>query len=40
VYTDPAAIGITPAGVAVVDMCDGLDLTQLQALTTVPLRMA
>jgi 3-oxoadipate CoA-transferase beta subunit len=40
VYTDLAVIDITPAGMAVVDLCDGLDLTQLQALTAVPLRTA
>jgi 3-oxoadipate CoA-transferase beta subunit len=37
VYTDLAVIDTTPTGVAVVDMCDGLDPTLLQALTAEPL---
>jgi 3-oxoadipate CoA-transferase, beta subunit len=40
VYTELAVIDITPAGMTVVDLCDGLDLLQLQALTAVPLRSA
>ena len=38
VYTDLAVLDITPAGVQVLDLCEGLDLAQLQALTAVPLR--
>ncbi len=38
--TNPAVIDITPAGVAAVGLCEEMDLKQLQALTTVPLRMA
>lgn len=37
VYTDLAVIDVTQAGLAVVDMCDGLSFEALQALTAVPL---
>jgi 3-oxoadipate CoA-transferase beta subunit len=37
VYTDLAVLDITPAGVQVVDLCDGLSAAALQALTAVPL---
>jgi 3-oxoadipate CoA-transferase beta subunit len=37
VYTDLAVLDITPAGVQVVDLCDGLSASALQALTAVPL---
>ena len=40
VYTDLAVLDITPAGVQVVDLCDGLDMAQLQVLTAVPLLVA
>jgi len=38
VYTDLAVIDITPTGLTVMDMCDGLSLATLQSLTAVPLR--
>jgi 3-oxoadipate CoA-transferase, beta subunit len=37
VYTDLAVLDITPAGVTVLDLCDGLSAAALQALTAVPL---
>ena len=37
VYTDLAVLDITPAGIAIVDMCDGLSIEALQSLTAVPL---
>jgi 3-oxoadipate CoA-transferase beta subunit len=37
VYTDLAVLDITPAGVQVVDLCEGLSTAALQALTAVPL---
>jgi 3-oxoadipate CoA-transferase beta subunit len=37
VYTDLAVLDITPAGVQVLDLCDGLSTAALQALTAVPL---
>ena len=37
VYTDLAVLDITPAGVQVLDLCDGLSAAALQALTAVPL---
>jgi len=37
VYTDLAVIDLGPRGVRVVEMCDGLEMMQLQALTAVPL---
>jgi 3-oxoadipate CoA-transferase beta subunit len=37
VYTDLAVLDITPVGVQVVDLCDGLSTAALQALTAVPL---
>jgi 3-oxoadipate CoA-transferase beta subunit len=40
VYTDLAVIDLGPQGPSVVEMCEGMDLAQLQALTAVPLRVA
>lgn len=40
IYTDLATIDVTPDGLRVVDMVDGLTLAELQALTGVPLAMA
>ena len=37
VYTDLAVVDLGPQGAHVVEMCDGLALAQLQALTAVPL---
>jgi 3-oxoadipate CoA-transferase, beta subunit len=37
VYTDLAVLDITPAGVRVLDLCEGLSTAALQALTAVPL---
>jgi 3-oxoadipate CoA-transferase beta subunit len=37
VYTDLAVMDLGPRGVRVVEMCNGLELVQLQALTAVPL---
>ncbi len=37
VYTDLAVLDITPAGVQVVDLCEGLSAETLQSLTAVPL---
>jgi 3-oxoadipate CoA-transferase, beta subunit len=37
VYTDLAVMDITPAGVQVLDLCNGLSAAALQALTAVPL---
>src|SRR5258706_140850 len=37
IFTDLAVIDVTPQGLAVVDMADGLDLNELQRLTGVPL---
>jgi len=37
VYTDLAVLDITPVGVQIVDLCDGLSTAALQALTAVPL---
>ncbi len=37
IFTDLAVIDVTPHGLAVVDMADGLDLNELQRLTGVPL---
>jgi 3-oxoadipate CoA-transferase beta subunit len=37
VYTDLAVLDITPAGVQVVEMCDGLSFEPLQSVTAVPL---
>jgi 3-oxoadipate CoA-transferase beta subunit len=37
VYTDLAVLDITPVGVQVVDLCDGLSAQALQSLTAVPL---
>jgi 3-oxoadipate CoA-transferase beta subunit len=37
VYTDLAVLDITPAGVQVLDLCNGLSAAALQALTAVPL---
>jgi 3-oxoadipate CoA-transferase beta subunit len=38
VYTDLAVIDLGPKGAAVVEMCEGMDLARLQAVTAVPLR--
>jgi 3-oxoadipate CoA-transferase beta subunit len=38
VYTDLAVIDLGPQGATVIEMCDGLDLAGLQALTALPLR--
>ena len=38
IFTDLAVIDVTPQGLAVVDMADGLDFNELQRLTGVPLR--
>ena len=38
VYTDLAVIDLGPQGAAVVEMCEGMDLARLQAVTAVPLR--
>jgi 3-oxoadipate CoA-transferase beta subunit len=40
VYTDLATLDITPDGMQVVDMVEGLDLAELQRLSGVPLRLA
>jgi 3-oxoadipate CoA-transferase, beta subunit len=40
IYTDLATIDITPQGLAVVDMVDGLDLAELERLSGVPMRAA
>lgn len=40
IYTDLATIDITPEGLRVRDMVEGLTLAELQALTGVPLTMA
>ena len=40
VYTDLAVIDLGPGGATVVEMCEGLTLTALQAVTAVPLRVA
>lgn len=40
IYTDLATIDVTPDGLRVIDMVDGLTLAELQALTGVPLAMA
>jgi 3-oxoadipate CoA-transferase beta subunit len=37
IYTDLAVLDITPAGVQVVDLCEGLSAETLQSLTAVPL---
>jgi 3-oxoadipate CoA-transferase beta subunit len=37
IYTDLAVLDISPAGVRVVDMAEGLSLDELQAATGVPL---
>lgn len=37
IYTDLAVLDITPAGVRVVDLCEGLSTATLQSLTAVPL---
>jgi len=38
IFTDLAVIDVTPAGLKVVDVVDGLSLDELQAATGVPLR--
>jgi 3-oxoadipate CoA-transferase beta subunit len=40
IYTDLAVIDVTPTGLEVVEMVDGLALDELQRLTGVPLRRA
>ena len=40
IYTDLATIDITPQGLRVVDMVDGLTLEALQEMTGVPLQRA
>ncbi len=40
VYTDLATIDITPQGLRVIDMVDGLSLAELERLSGVPLRLA
>jgi len=40
VYTDLATIDITPHGLRVIDMVEGLDLAELQRLSGVPLQLA
>ncbi len=40
IYTDLATIDVTPQGLRVVDMAEGLTLDELQTLTGVPLAMA
>jgi len=40
IYTDLATIDVTPDGLRVIDMVDGLTLAELQTLTGVPLAMA
>ncbi len=40
IYTDLATIDVTPDGLRVVSMADGMTLDELQALTGVPLAMA
>jgi len=37
IYTDLAVLDITPAGVQVLDLCEGLSAETLQSLTAVPL---
>jgi len=40
VYTDLAVIDVTPRGLEVVEMVDGLTLAELEKLSGVPLKMA
>ena len=40
IFTDLAVIDVTPQGLALVEMVDGLDFNELQRLTGVPLRAA
>jgi len=37
IYTDLAVIDVTPTGLKLVDVCDGLSLPELQQLTGVPI---
>ena len=39
-YTDLATIDITPQGLRVIDMVEGLDLAELVRLSGVPMQMA
>jgi 3-oxoadipate CoA-transferase, beta subunit len=39
VYTDLAVIDLGSVGPTVVEMCGGIDLAQLQAVTALPLRL-
>jgi 3-oxoadipate CoA-transferase, beta subunit len=38
VYTDLAVIDLGPTGATVLEMCEGMDMARLQAVTAVPLR--
>ena len=40
IYTDLATIDVTPQGLRVIDMVEGLDLAELQRLSGVPLSLA
>lgn len=40
IYTDLAVIDVTPDGLVVRDMIDGMTLTELQSRTGAPLRAA
>jgi 3-oxoadipate CoA-transferase beta subunit len=40
IYTDLATIDVTPDGLVVLDMIEGLTLNALQDMTGVPLQMA
>ena len=37
IYTDLATIDVTPQGLRVIDMVEGLDLAELQRLSGVPM---
>ncbi len=37
IFTDLAVIDVTPAGLAVIEMCDGLGIDELRKLSSVPL---
>ena len=40
IYTDLATIDVTPQGLRVIDMVEGLDLAELQRLSGVPMQAA
>ena len=40
IYTDLATIDVTPEGLRVIDMVEGLDLAELQRLSGVPMQAA